>query len=75
MKKKSPPFALKNETWYSFSAIVDSKEIWKGSIYAKDENAATFFAKLATRFELCTFKLYSLDEIQIVFLKPFYTIK
>jgi len=69
------PFAIKNEKLYSFSAIVDSKEIWKGSIYAKDENAASFFAKLATRFELCEFKLYSIDEIQIVFLKPSYTIK
>lgn len=74
MKKKSPPFALKKEKCYSFSAIVDSKEILKGSIYAKDEISATFFAKLATRFELCTVKLYSVDEIQIVFLKSSYTI-
>ena len=73
--KKTSPFAPKNEKLYSFSAFVDSKEIFKGSIYDKDEISATFFAKLATRFELCESKVYSLDEIQIVFSKPSYTIK
>jgi hypothetical protein len=73
--KKSSPFAPRNEKLYSFSAFVDSKEIFKGSIYDIDEISATKMAKLATRFELCESKLYSLDDIQIVFLKPSYTIK